>query len=210
VSRFPDRKGAGELLAERLLPLRGGRAVVLGLPRGGVPVAVPVAAALGAALDVVVVRKLGAPGKEEYAIGAVGEAGGRYIDERAVRLLHLPAEDLAAIEEREREELARRVRRYRGERPAPDLTGRTAVVVDDGVATGSTAIVACRAARAFGAARVVLGTPVAPAAWEWTLAGEADELVAVFTPTDFVAVGQWYTDFRQITDEEVLAALGRG
>jgi putative phosphoribosyl transferase len=205
--RFPNRDEAGRLLAERLTFLRGRDVVVLGLPRGGVPVAARVAEALGAGLDVLVARKLGAPGRAEFAIGAIGEDGSRFVDERSVRILGVSADRLQELEQHERAELERRVHDYRQGRPGPDLTGRIAVVVDDGVATGATAVVACRAARSFGAAEVVLATPVAPAAWEWTLAGEADRLVAITTPTDFVAVGQWYADFRQTTDEEVVALL---
>ncbi|MDQ1513974.1 MAG: putative phosphoribosyl transferase [Microbacteriaceae bacterium] len=205
--RFRDRDEAGRLLAERLTFLRGRQPVVLGLPRGGVPVAALVAEALDAELDVLVVRKLGAPGRAEFAIGAIGEDGSRFIDERSIRLLGVTPERLEALEHAERAELERRVHDYRQGRHSPDLSGRTAVVIDDGVATGATAVVASRAARSFGAARVVVAVPVAPAAWEWTLAGEADLLVAVTTPLDFVAVGQWYADFRQTTDEEVRALL---
>jgi predicted phosphoribosyltransferase len=205
--RFRDRDDAGRRLAERLVILRAHDPIVLGLPRGGVPVAARVADALGAELDVLVVRKLGAPGRAEFAMGAIGEDGSRFVDERSVRLLGVTSDRLDEIERLERAELERRVQQYRPGRPRLDLDGRTAIVVDDGVATGATAIVACRAARSYGASSVVAAMPVAPAAWEWTLAGEADALVAVTTPTDFVAVGQWYADFRQTTDDEVVAVL---
>ncbi len=182
---------------------------MLGLPRGGVPVARVVAEALGAPLDVLVVRKLGAPGHPEYAVGAIGPGGIRVVDPRAVAAVGAREQAIARVERREAAELVRREERYRAERPPLDLTGRTAILVDDGVATGATAGVACRVARALGAARVILAVPVAPADWVSRLADVADAYVAVETPRDFWAVGQHYRDFRQTTDDEVLRALGR-
>ncbi|GAA2884591.1 phosphoribosyltransferase family protein [Streptomyces mexicanus] len=207
---FPDRDEAGRRLGARLAGhLAGQDAVVLGLPRGGVPVAAAVAAALGAPLDLCLVRKLGVPAQPELAMGAVGEDGVRVLDERILREAGIEPEDLARVEERERRELARRAARYRGGRPPVPVAGRTAVVVDDGVATGSTARAACRTVRARGAARTVLAVPVAPPDWTARLAGEADELVSLATPSHFFAVGQFYEDFAQLEDEDVIALLRR-
>lgn len=206
---FADREDAGARLADAVLELGDlYRPIVLGLPRGGVPVARVVAEALGAPLDVLVVRKLGAPGHPEFAMGAVGPGGIRIVDPRAVAAVGARDDAIARVECDEAAELVRREERYRAGRPPLDLTGRTAIVVDDGVATGATAGVACRAARALGAERVVLAVPVAPADWISRLEGVADAFVAVETPRDFWAVGQHYRDFRQTTDDEVLAALG--
>jgi putative phosphoribosyl transferase len=204
---FVDRRDAGERLAPMLAHLRPRHPIVLGLPRGGVPVAAIVADALGAPLDVIVVRKLGAPSQPEYAIGAVGEDGVRVLDEVAIGMLGVGVDRVAALERAEREELARRGALFRSGRPRLDLTGRTAIIVDDGVATGATAAAACRVARALGAETVVLAVPVAPREWREGLRDEADELVAVETHAPFHAVGMWYSDFRQTTDSEVVAAL---
>ena len=207
---FADREDAGARLALAVLELGDlDRPIVLGLPRGGVPVARVVAQALGAPLDVLVVRKLGAPGHPEYAVGAIGPGGIRVVDPRAVAAVGAQSDAIARIERHESAELLRREERYRAGRDPLDLAGRTAIVVDDGVATGATAGVACRVARALGAARVILAVPVAPADWVSRLEGVADSFVAVETPRDFWAVGQHYRDFRQTTDEEVLEALGR-
>jgi predicted phosphoribosyltransferase len=207
---FADREDAGEQLARAVLGLGDvGNAIVLGLPRGGVPVARVVADALGVPLDVLVVRKLGAPGHPEFAVGAIGPGGIRVVDPRSVAAVGARDDAIARVEERETAELLRREQRYRSGRPPLDLSGRTAIVVDDGVATGATAEVACRVARALGADRVILAVPVAPADGVSRLDGVADDLVAVETPRDFWAVGQHYRDFRQTTDDEVLAALSR-
>ncbi|HVN50639.1 MAG TPA: phosphoribosyltransferase family protein, partial [Acidimicrobiales bacterium] len=160
---FEDRIEAGRVLAERLSSLRGKDVVVLGLPRGGVPVAEQVARALGAPLDVIVVRKLGVPFQPELAMGAIGEMGARVLDERLIAQAGITSEEVAEVESRERVELDRRVERLRRGRPRVPLEGRVAVVVDDGLATGSTARVACQVARHLGAATVVLAVPVAPA-----------------------------------------------
>ena len=210
---FADREDAGRRLARAVLELGElGDAIVLGLPRGGVPVARVVADAIGAPLDVLVVRKLGAPGHPEFAVGAIGPGGIRVVDPRAAAAAGAREDAIAKVEARETAELARREQRYRAGKPPLDLTGRTAIIVDDGVATGATAGVACRVARALGADRVILAVPVAPADWVSRLggpsnAGVADDFVAVETPRDFWAVGQHYRDFRQTTDDEVLAAL---
>lgn len=204
---FSDRPDAGVRLASHLQHLRTADAIVLGIPRGGVPVAAVVAHALEAPLDVILVRKLGAPRNPEYAIGAIGEGGVRIADASAVRAAGVSEADLAVVEQAERRELDRRAQRFRGDRPRLDLTGRTAIVVDDGVATGSTAAAACRVARGLGADRVVLAVPVAPADSSARLTDECDELIVAETPPNFFAVGQWYTDFRQTTDEEVIALI---
>ena len=206
---FTDRVDAGRHLAARLSYLRGQPAVVLGLPRGGVPVAAEVAAALGAPQDVIVVRKLGVPQQPELGMGAVGEDGARVINADVVRLAGVSAQALAGVEARERAEVDRRARQYRGGRARLQLGGQTAVVVDDGIATGSTARAACQIARAHGARRVVLAVPVAPRGWEARLAGAADDLACVATPDPFFAIGEFYDDFSQTTDVEVAACLER-
>jgi len=206
---FANRSDAGKRLARRLMHLREGDVVVLGLPRGGVPVAFEVARELHAPLDVIVVRKLGVPFQPELAMGAVGEGGVRVINDEVVRMAEVSAPELAAVEERERVEVDRRARRFRGERPRVPVVGRTAVVVDDGIATGSTARAACRVARALGAARVVLAVPVAPPSVIAEFRREVDEVVWVECPEQLWAVGQWYRDFTQTSDEEVIALLQR-
>lgn len=206
---FANRVDAGRQLAARLEHLRGLDAVVLGLPRGGVPVAYEVAVALDKPLDVIVVRKLGAPFNTEYAMGAIGEGDVRVVEQDIIRELGVTDRELAAVEQRERLELDQRVRRFRGERARIPLAGRTAIVVDDGVATGSTARAACQVVRASAAARIVLAVPVAPPGWEADIGAAADEFVCLHTPERFFAVGQWYTDFTQTTDAEVVDLLER-
>ncbi|MGB8857837.1 MAG: phosphoribosyltransferase family protein [Ilumatobacteraceae bacterium] len=204
---FTDRVHAGQRLADRLQQLRGQPVVVLGLPRGGVVVAFEVAAALHAPLDVIVVRKLGVPSQPELGMGAIGEDGARIINEEVVRLAGVTEGEIAKVEERERVELERRARRFRGTRPRVPLEGRIALVVDDGIATGSTARAACQVARQHGAARVVLAVPVAPPGWTERMAGAADDFVCLVTPDPFFAIGQFYDDFSQTTDDEVVACL---
>ena len=206
---FIDRADAGRRLAARLQHLRGDQVVVLGLPRGGVPVAYEVARALDAPLDVIVVRKLGVPSQPELAMGAIGEEGVRIINKEVVSIAGVSASQLDEVEARERTELEVRVRRFRGDRPPIALEGRIVVVVDDGIATGSTARAACQVARARGAARVVLAVPVAPPDWRGRLGKFADELVCLHTPDPFYAVGQFYDNFTQTSDEEVVACLER-
>jgi putative phosphoribosyl transferase len=208
--RFADRVDAGRRLAVALEHLRGDDVVVLGLPRGGVPVAAQVAAALGAPLDVIVVRKLGTPGHEELGMGAIGEGGVRVLNDDIVSSVGASAEEIAAVEAAERAELERRASRFRGDRQRLDLTGKTAIVVDDGIATGSTAIAALQVAGALGATKRVLATPVAPHGIERRIADHADEFVALDTPRWFSAVGQFYGDFDQTTDAEVIACLAEG
>lgn len=206
---FADRADAGRRLAAKLGHLRDEPVVVLGLPRGGVPVALEVATALGAPLDVIVVRKLGVPYQPELGMGAIGEDGARIINDEIVRRVGVSQRQLADVESRERRELERRASRFRGDRPRAPLAGRTAVVVDDGIATGSTARAACQVAREHGAARVVLAVPVAPPGWTARFHGVADELVCVDTPDPFGAIGQFYADFAQTSDDEVLSCLRR-
>lgn len=204
---FVDRGDAGRQLGQRLLHLHGEDMVILGLPRGGVPVAAEVALALGAPLDVIVVRKLGVPLQPELAMGAIGEGGVRVLVPETVRRAGVTDDALAGVERRERAELERRVQRFRGDRTRLSVVGRTAVVVDDGIATGSTARVACQVARAHGATRVVLAVPVAPFTWAHDLCDAADELIALVTPRLLRAIGGWYSDFSQLTDEEVVTCL---
>ncbi|HYZ36870.1 MAG TPA: phosphoribosyltransferase family protein [Pseudonocardiaceae bacterium] len=204
---FVDRADAGRQLGQRLQHLRGTDVVVLGLPRGGVRVAAEVAAALDAPLDVIVVRKLGVPTQPELAMGAIGEGDVRIVMPETVRRAKVTPEAFDAVESRERAELARRAERFRGDRPRIPLSGRTVIVVDDGIATGSTARAACQVARAQGAARVVLAVPVAPANWTESLSDVADEMIALTTPRQLQAIGMWYSDFSQSSDDEVLACL---
>ncbi|MGY1631756.1 phosphoribosyltransferase family protein [Geodermatophilus sp. SYSU D01186] len=205
---FLDRRDAGRRLAGQLERLRGHDVVVLGLPRGGVPVAYEVARALGAPLDVVVVRKLGVPSQPELAMGAVGEGGVTVVDQRVVAMAGVGPDVVARAEERERAELVQRARRFRGDRPPVPLTGRTAVVVDDGIATGSTARAAGAVVRAQGAGRVVLAAPVCARESAQALTDEFDEVVCLEVPHRFAAVGRFYEDFRPTADEEVVALLG--
>jgi predicted phosphoribosyltransferase len=215
---FADRTDAGRRLArevaQRFTDVPDELPVVLGLPRGGVPVAFEVARALGAPLDVVVVRKLGAPINPEFAIGAIGEDDVRVVDQATITALRVSGESLASIEASERRELARRAKQFRGDRDPLPVDGKVVVIVDDGIATGATARAACTVVRARGARRVVLAVPVAPADWVDSVNGEAgapvaDEYIALETPAHFMAVGQWYNDFRQTTDDEVVSALER-
>jgi putative phosphoribosyl transferase len=207
---FLDRRDAGRQLAARLLEWHGWPqmtelATVLALPRGGVPVAYEVARALQAPLDVFLVRKLGLPGYAEVAMGAIAPGGVRVLNDDLVRRAGVTAEAIAQVEGREQQELARRERAYReGRVPAP-ITGRTALLIDDGVATGATLRAALLALRPLSPARVVVAVPVAPP--DLTL--DADEVVCLLAPADFMAVGQFYADFGQTTDEEVRGLLTR-
>lgn len=206
---FSDRVDAGRRLAARLEHLRDEPIVVLGLPRGGVLVGCEVALALHAPLDVIVVRKLGVPFQPELGMGAIGEDGVGIINDEVVRMTRVSAAEIAAVEARERVELERRARRFRGDRPRVPLAGLTAVVVDDGIATGSTARAACQVARAQGAARVVLAVPLAPQDWERRIGHDADEFICIDTPGRFFAIGQFYEDFSQTSDDEVVECLLR-
>ncbi|GAA5027624.1 phosphoribosyltransferase [Microbacterium fluvii] len=201
---FADRSDAGRHLAQALEAWLGSDAVAVGIPRGGVVVAAEVARALDLPLAAAVVRKLGSPRNEEYAVGAIAD-GVRVIDGRAVRAEHVSERELEKTERRERTELERRSRTFGA--LGADLAQRTAIVIDDGIATGSTAAAACLAVRAQGCARLILAVPVAPASW--TPPAEVDEFVCPHRERGFWAVGQYYDDFTQTTDAEVTALLGR-
>ena len=207
---FLDRRDAGRMLAKQLAALAGRDDVlVLGLPRGGVPVAFEVAAALRAPLDVFVVRKLGVPGQEELAMGALASGGLRVLNQDVVRTLGISLETVDAVARRESEELMRRERLYRGDRPAPEPAGKTVILIDDGLATGSTMRAAAAALRQRGPARVIVAVPVAARQTCEQLRREVDELVCAATPSPFLAVGQWYAEFGQTSDEEVRELLRR-
>ncbi|MET1042627.1 MAG: phosphoribosyltransferase family protein [Microbacteriaceae bacterium] len=206
---FRDRRDAGRQLAQRLLRYRGRDTVVLGLPRGGVPVAAEVADTLAAPLDVIVVRKLGVPQQQELAMGAVGEGDVIVVNDRIVRQLGLSKAVLTSAADREKQVVEERAARFRPGRPRLNLNGKTALVVDDGLATGSTARAACSVARAAGAATIVLAVPVAPA--DAAPAGwpQVDEFVCLQQPSRFNAVGEFYDHFDQTRDDEVVALLAR-
>lgn len=205
---FRDRVDAGRRLAAELADhARQPGVLVVGLPRGGVVVAAEVARVLAAPLDVVLVRKVGVPVQPELAMGAVGEGGVRVIDHDLVRRAGVSTMELERIIEREQREVEARSVRFRAGRPTVALAGRTVIIVDDGVATGSTARAACEVVRAADAARVILAVPVAPTDWRERLADVADELVAVETPRRFGGVGRHYDDFTQVTDEQVIDHL---
>jgi putative phosphoribosyl transferase len=206
---FRDRREAGRRLAERLSGLRATSPLILGLPRGGVPVAYEVAKALGAPLDILVVRKLGVPFQPELGMGAVGEDGVRVLNADVLRQAGVTEGQLAQVEARERAEVEERAARLRGGRPAIPLQGRTAVIVDDGLATGGTARAAVRVARERGAARVILAVPVAPPETVAALRRDADDVIAVETPEPFFAIGGWYSDFSPTSDDEVIELLAQ-
>ncbi|MGE0554523.1 MAG: phosphoribosyltransferase [Gemmatimonadales bacterium] len=206
--RFVDRTDAGRRLAGELLHLAARpRLLVLGLPRGGVPVAAPVAEALEAPLDVLVVRKLGVPGHEELAMGAVASGGAFVLNPEVITPLRISRETIERVAAAERRELERRERTFRGERPFPDLQGATVVLVDDGVATGSTMLAAVRALKQRNPKAIVVAAPVMSAEAHATLASEADECVTLATPEPFWGVGAWYEDFTQTSDAEVVGVL---
>jgi putative phosphoribosyl transferase len=206
---FTDRVDAGRQLSQLVGHVAGPDVVVLGLPRGGVVVASEIAKALAAPLDVIVVRKLGVPDQPELGMGAIGEGGARVINPDVVRMAQVTANELATVEAYEREALSRQVRLMRGDRPAVALAGRTALIVDDGVATGSTARAACQVARARGAARVILAVPVGAPRVADELRSDADEVICVLTPAWLSSIGEWYRDFRPTTDEQVRDLLSR-
>lgn len=207
--RFADRTDAGRGLAAALHHLRDQDPVVCGLPRGGVPVAYQVALALWAPLDVIVVRKLGFPGQPELAMGAVGEAGARFVDDTTVRLAGITPDELAELEQQATAEVQRSAEGFRNGRYPVDRAGRTVVIVDDGIATGSTARAACQVARFERAAHVVLAVPVAPSGWTVQMGDAADEYVCLEAPQRMAAVGNWYLDFSPTGDAEVVDCLAR-
>ena len=205
---FRDRAEAGQALATKLGTYAGRSDVlVLGLPRGGVPVAFEVARALGAPLDVFLVRKLGVPGHEELAMGAIATGGVRVLSPQIVQTLMIPDEAIQATTAAELRELQRREQEYRGDRPPPDVRGRTVILVDDGLATGSTMRAAVAALRQQGPARIVVAVPVAAPEVCEELREEVDEVVCARQPTPFVAVGLWYQNFAATTDDEVRSLL---
>ena len=203
-TRFRDRVEAGRILAKLLSHYANRPGVlVLGLPRGGVPVAFEVAQGLNVPLDVFVVRKLGVPQQEELAMGAIASGGVRVLNQDVIEMLGIPEEVIDAVAARERRELHRRELAFRDHRPPPEMHGRTIILVDDGIATGATMRAAVKALRQLKAARIVVATPTAAPSTVEEMRPEVDELVAVMTPDDFAGVGQWYEDFAQTTDEEV-------
>jgi len=204
---FEDRADAGRRLAGRLAPLRDENPVVLALPRGGVPVGVEISRALDAPLDVFVSRKLGAPDQPELGIGAVAQGGTRVLNEDIVGQIGISDEYIEEITHRELAEVERRLRILRGDRPEPEVRDRTAILVDDGLATGVTARAAVGALRERNPRRLVLAVPVCPPRTARLLAPEVDDLISLHAPEDFVAVGLWYRDFEQVTDDEVVALL---
>jgi predicted phosphoribosyltransferase len=209
-AKFRDRRDAGRFLARQLAAYANRPdVIVLALPRGGVPVAYEVAAALHAPLDVFLVRKLGVPGHEEYAMGAIASGGVRVLNERVVQGLGIPPWQIEAAAAREEQELARRERAYRGDRPAPDVRGRTVILVDDGLATGASMQAAITALRRLQPARIVVAVPTAAPDTCEQMRAAADEVVCASTPEPFHAVGLWYEDFSQTSDEEVGALLAQ-
>jgi predicted phosphoribosyltransferase len=206
---FENRSDAGRRLALALTQYRAAHPVVLALPRGGVVVAAEIALALEAPFDLLLVRKLGVPSQRELAMGAVADGGALVRNEDVLAATGVTAAEFAEVERRERVELERRRRTYLGDRPPVALAGRTVVLVDDGVATGATTRVALRAVRARGAARLVLAVPVAPADTLADLRPEADEIVCLERHVDFAAIGEFYRDFQQVGDEEVVRILER-
>jgi putative phosphoribosyl transferase len=209
-SRFLDRRHAGRVLASRLAAYANRPdVVVLALPRGGVPVAHEVARALGAPLDVFLVRKLGVPGQEELAMGAVATGGVRVMNEQIVRALRIPDYLIDMVAAKEQKELARRERLYRGDRPPPNVRGRTVILVDDGLATGASMQAAIAALRAHQPARIVVAVPTAAPETCEALKADVDEVICAITPEPFYSVGLWYGDFSQTTDDEVKDVLAR-
>jgi putative phosphoribosyl transferase len=204
---FRDREQAGKALGRSVKELADKDAVVLAIPRGGVVVGREVAKAIGAALDVIVTRKIGAPGEPEYALGAVTQSGEVILDERAIELLHVGRDYLDKEAANQREEVKDRMRRFRGDRPFPSLKGKVVVIVDDGIATGNTVLAALRSVKMQGPRSVIVAVPVGPAETIAKLTNEADEVVCLETPEPFFAIGQFYSEFPQVEDDEVRQIL---
>ena len=207
TQRFHDRREAGQLLARQLADYKDRDVVVLALPRGGVPVAYEIARELGAPLDVFVVRKLGVPWQPELAMGAIAGRGTEVLNGDVVTAYNIPPHVIRTVAEREGLELQRRLQEYRGNRPLLDLRGRVVILVDDGLATGSTMLAAIKALRQDYPKAIVVAVPVAAVDTCRRLQGEVDNIVCLRTPTDFSAVGLWYEDFSQTTDDEVRELL---
>lgn len=206
---FRDREDAGRRLAERLVRYRGENPIILALPRGGVPVGYEISRLLQAPLDVIIARKLGAPGQPELAVGAVAPGGVRVVNDRTVQWLSIPGDWIESAVQKELAEVRRRTRRFRGERAELTIGGRTAILVDDGIATGMTARAAIRAVGAQQPRRVVLAVPVCAQETMGKLEAEVDEIVCLQTPADLWAIGFWYENFHQVSDEEVVELLER-
>ena len=204
---FFDRSAAGRKLAQQLNYLKNKDAVVLGLPRGGVPVAFEVAKEINACLDVIVVRKLGVPSQPELAMGAVGEGGVVIKNNQVLQMAGITADQFAIVQAREDKEVTERATRFREGRSPISLVGRLAIIVDDGIATGSTALAACDVVRALGAERAILAVPVGSREAVDALTAKADEVICLEIPDNFFAVGEWYEDFTPVSDEEVIEIL---
>ena len=207
---FKDRREAGKLLAKAVSKtVAKDGLIVLAIPRGGVPVADEIASALQSPLDVVITRKIGAPGNPEFAIGAVTQDGEPMVDEQTIASFGIPIKYIEEESARQAQEIRERMRRYRGDRPYPILTGKTVVIVDDGIATGNTTRAAIRSIKRQNPAGVILATPVAPEDTLRELSKEVDDVVCLSTPENFYAIGEFYTDFDQVEDEEVKNILAR-
>jgi putative phosphoribosyl transferase len=208
AQHFADRRDAGRRLGEHLRGIETADPVIVALPRGGVPVGAEISRALHAPLEIFAVRKLGAPGHREYGVGAIAEDGTKLIDPEATRVMHVRNGELERIAERERAELRRQVQKYRGDSPAPNLEGRTVVLVDDGAATGITDATAVRAIRRQDPRWIIVAVPVCSAEAFELLRAEADQVVCLRAPRLLQGVGHWYRDFHQVSDQEVIDALG--
>lgn len=210
-ARFQNREEAGRILAAKLM-LYANRpdTLILALPRGGVPIGYEIARALNLPLDVIIVRKLGVPGHEELAMGAIASGGVRVLNRSVIESLRIPPDSLEAVEKREALELMRREATYRGNRQPASVKGKTVILVDDGVATGSTMRVAISALREQHAGRIIVATPVAPPTVRWEMEALVEDFVALVMPEDFFGVGQWYEDFTQVSDDTVYELLRKG
>ena len=210
-ARFQNREEAGRILAAKLM-LYANRpdTLILALPRGGVPIGYEIARALNLPLDVIIVRKLGVPGHEELAMGAIASGGVRVLSRSVIESLRIPPDSLEAVEKREALELMRREATYRGNRQPASIKGKTVILVDDGVATGSTMRVAISALREQHAGRIIVATPVAPPAVRWEMEALVEDFVALVMPEDFFGVGQWYEEFTQVSDDTVYELLRKG